>query len=725
MQIFIDDNQNFSLIFNWNYHEQNLQIDSFCSNIIKGDFFENLLPLLSIKNQNNIFKFDDFPIEVNLPFGIVQIWIGEILFAELDLAKENFKLIEQAERKLSVFETRLIGRSPGHYIPKEIQVFSKPLTDLHTHLSGQVNAKNLIEIGLKHHILYPTSALSMLNVDYSDASIVMIPKRVFLPLAHLYHNNSASEPAILLNSLSQEELKKLEDGMSLSSETQSTFEDIEKCYYLREPFTKELKLLPDILMAVALEFKEQNIKYVELSTNALVDLKWLKIVHEQVPIIEERTGVILRFLLGIPRNLSEEPLKKRIKQIKNISISPLVVGVDLLGYEINKTSHLETHLALLAAWVNENRPGFIFRIHAGENAKNPTNVKDALLFALEHKVRLRIGHAIYGIDEETIELAKFLSDRNLLIIEFNPDSNLATNNIDFVEDLPIRKFLDARVKCVIGSDGAGLYQTSSTQVSKTVGLYGLTKEDAEIINETEKQHIADQEVIYKNKIQYFPSNFFEIISEEKKEKKINQVTINEQKAEPDYWKIIDKRIPILIAGATGSSWLDINISHIYEIKKCLNDLVNNLDPEKVYFVTGRSKDKGISVELGKIITMHNFSSEKKFLYASMVAEREENSGFTPKSVTIIKEFNTPLVYLPSGTISYLKEKKGLVLFIGGRSFTRDFILESIRQDIDFALMNGPEGASTAKARIYPNHAFNSSEELIKKISKIRPEILKA
>ncbi len=171
-----------------------------------------------------------------------------------------------------------------------------------------------------------------------------------------------------LSALSDGALEKLKNALSLSPENQSTFEDIETCYYLREPFTKNIKLLPDILRKVAENYKMQGIKYAELSSNAVIDPEWLRIIHEVMPEIEKdidkkdgKPKIQLRFLAGLPRNLDDDALKERIEQIKQVAASPYIVGVDILGYEMNKTSHLQDHLEHLAEWIRDYQPGMVLK----------------------------------------------------------------------------------------------------------------------------------------------------------------------------------------------------------------------------------------------------------------------------------------------------------------------------------------------------------------------------
>jgi adenosine deaminase len=698
VQIIIDENEFFHLQIDYDNVKKQITIDIVSYSSITNNFRTNFTKSLSLKDGDNEIKINSCPYNYIPTTDRILIKHEDSDYLEFSVVNNDIKILKMPIRKLCVFETRMIGRHYDGYKINYYDTSKQTITDLHTHLSAQISSKSLIKLGLKHNILYPVSFFDNNNINYKRDNLQKIPKKSFLPIAHLT-KGLEFEYAIYFNELTKSQLELLQTSLALSPEFQCSFEDLENCYKLREPFTKDINLLPDMLYEIANQYKEQGVKYSELSTNAIIDPLWLDQINHYIPLIEKDTGVILRFLVGIPRNLSKEKLKERIIQIKKICFNQYIVGVDLLGYEINKTSHLEEKLALLAEWTKVKRPTFTYRIHAGENLKNPTNVKDALLFAMEHNVKIRIGHALHGVDNETLRIASLLCKKNMLIIEFNPDSNLALNNIDYPADVPIKKFIKAGIKFVLGSDGMGTYQTTSSQITTASKICGL--EDAELDNliKTENDYVNSQ-------LKTFSIN-----------KNITR-SLNQ-----DFNEQIKNKIPILIAGATGSSWLRISKQGRIEIKKCLKQLAEILDPEKVFFITGRSKDKGIAVELGKILTLFNFEHSKKFLFISMVSENSDHVLLKPRGISVIKAFETPLVFLPSGTISYIKKNNGMAIFIGGKSFTRDFILEADKQAIDYLLMDEIEGASMEKARIYKEHSFKTVKDIKELITKKRSDLL--
>ncbi|MFN7038842.1 MAG: hypothetical protein ACK4OM_04675 [Alphaproteobacteria bacterium] len=698
LSIHLDENKNFKLEISYfiDTFEVEINITSYANS--NNNFAKYFAKNLKLKTLAKTYSVKKTPFKVPLEniYQKISLFYNNTEYLVFEFIDNSIKIIKQF-RQLVVFETRLIGRYQGNYIPLSYNEELSLSTDLHTHLSGQVSASSLIEIGIKHNILYPVSFFEQQKIEYKRDNLQLINKRRFLPTSHI-NANLDYESAIPFSDLTLQHLELLKSSLSLSSEAQSTFEDIENCYKLREPFTKNIDLLEDIFISIAKDYKANGVKYAELSSNSIIDTLWLDKIENILPAVEKKYGVIFRFLVGIPRNLTKQDLRKRITKIKSIYKNPYITGIDLLGYEINKTSHLESKLNLLAEHIKNDRKDFVFRIHAGENSKNPNNVKEALLFAIEHKIKMRIGHALHGIDEETIDLASKLSRHNLITIEFNPDSNLASNNIDFPEDIPFKKFINAGVKCVLSSDGAGLYQTSGKQTAIAGKICGLGLSDFEFITQVEKEYV-----------EY--ASTYEIFDIEKALNASNY-SANDIHSENINHLIIDKT-PIFIAGSTGSSWLEISKQKRNDIKKLLKKLIYSLDPNKVFFVTGRSKDKGIDVELGKIITLYNFEHNKNFLFISLISEVSEENTIKPRGISYISDFSTPLVYLPSETISYIKSRNGIAIFIGGKSFTRDFIVEADKQNITYALMDEIPGASNEKARVYQDKSFNNFEDLFK------------
>ena len=113
-----------------------------------------------------------------------------------------------------------------------------------------------------------------------------------------------------------------------------------------------------------------------------------------------------------------------------------------------------------------------------ENILNNTNVLvDEDIMSLLKKPPL---DSMDFIKSKFLDLAKKMG----AIIEFNMSSNLALNNINSIEEIPIKSYIDAGVKVVLGTDGHGLYSTTGEQEVILAMAAGLEPEDFEKIKQT-------------------------------------------------------------------------------------------------------------------------------------------------------------------------------------------------------------------------------------------------
>jgi adenosine deaminase len=723
VNVFLDDNNFYQVTLNYDKHSKELSGSVSSLNIpsAKSSFIQNIIPLISINSEETAFKprHNNFVLRNLNGSQKYSLELNGQKFVEFYLNDNGIELEGASGRKLAVFETRMIGRAKQTDAPYPLgDVMSSikmPITDLHTHLSGQLLGKDLIDIGLQHNIPYPTSALDKLGIDYPKENLISIPKKVFLPWAHLENSNDKTESAVPLAALSAQARDQLSYALGLSPERQSTFKSIEMCYYLREPFTKNLDILPDVLRKVAGEYNKQGIKYAELSSNAVIEPQWMNHIHKHLPQIEKETGVSIRFLAGMPRNLSEGVFAARIEMIKHVSSSPYFAGVDILGFEMNKTSYLQKQIGHLAEWMQNERPEAILRIHAGENSKNSLNVYEALEFGDKYNIRLRVGHNLYGIDENTVNLAIRVAQKGELINEFLPDSNLACNNIDYPGEVPILKFIHNSIPSVISSDGSGMYQTTSKQTVAAALFTGVTPAGFEFMRSVEEKYIERQMKIFNSK---------ELIDIPDKKMPVAPKVVTTYSATPDHKlpasELISQKIgnkfPMFIFGAAGSSWDLIKNKHKTETIISLKMLTEYLDPNRVCFITGRTKSKGVGVELGKIIAEQG-AADKKFDYFKILAENADPTvRKTDLGITEKLSLSVPLAFLPGEVIESVKHNKGYAIYYGGKTFTRDFITESHAEGLQFCLFDGPAGASTQKARIYPEHAAKDPIEVLKMLN---------
>ena len=198
-----------------------------------------------------------------------------------------------------------------------------PKTDLHTHFAGAIKTEKLIEIGIKDHIMYPSSFLEEQGIDSSK-----------------YEKNEKGE--IDIATLGKKDLKTLRENLEIPITTQETFHKMEDMYRLRGPFTKDPATFEAYLWELAKDYKETGVKYAELSFYSYVgesekNMQFMQIMEDVLPKIEAETGVKIKFLAAMARSADKEWSLDDVDRITALSKSPYIVGVDFMGHETTET----------------------------------------------------------------------------------------------------------------------------------------------------------------------------------------------------------------------------------------------------------------------------------------------------------------------------------------------------------------------------------------------------
>ena len=658
-------------------------------------------------------------------------------------------------QRLTIFETRMLGNERLYRwlpYPRDNLGDHLPRTDLHTHSSGQISAQGLIDIACKNHIAYPTRLLDMLHIAYSPEHITST-KRFFFPPTDGGDPDAIPkmEDGVDAATLSDAALASLKAALAIPPDRQMTFGDLEQTIYrYRYPITKHPDTAYDMWHKVAEEYQKQGIAYAEITavSTSFLTLQNVQFLHEALPKIENETGVALRFLVGIPRSLPAAMLKNEVAKLKTMAASPYIVGIDFMGFEDNKISDLEPYIQSIAPWAHEHDPEFTLRIHAGENRKNMANVKESLRLAEKYHMRVRIGHAAHGLDDDAIAIAESLAKENLVMIEFNPDSNMALNNIDTAEELDMLRCLNKRIPFVICSDGGGLYQTDARQLwtaaSFAASFAGVEQGRMESVLQSENNHIEREKARFSNKSQALPKDFFAQIETASAqtpnapaptapladaiasafEKHLSKQGIA---TTPESIKAAtDGKQPLMILGATGERyWNMIAAAHKRHIREAIELLVEKLDPRKTYFMIGRPKDEGVTKLLSHAVQKYNKTHSEKFALISATVQADQTKhSFTP-GLTHVLPLRGGLFTVPNQLVDYAAQRDGHILFIGGGTFVRDAILVARDTHASFGLMNGPEGASTDKAVMMQiNHQFSDAPGLIAHLQTSHPDWFK-
>ena len=485
---------------------------------------------------------------------------------------------------------------------------------------------------------------SPLTGKYLDRKI---DDNCFINFAALILNN----PADAAYNIAQ-----IRNSLAVPKDGQAVFADLEKVYLYRYVFTKGVTsarpitlprdfTIPDTdiartlrqmlkdaenpdyrdntlfqnkLLWIARGYKRYGIDYAEISDTALckqVDApRVLREVHAVMPAVTRETGVTLRFLAALRRTpltivrdnvTPNDALAENLQVLRAVAMDPYVAGSDIVGEEINDISELSgvlrelTHLALA-------HPGFVLRVHAGENDSLRDNVagsircvKDALRPG-QPMPPMRIGHGLYTPNLRSAKGNRLLCDlrEHDVVLEFQLTSNVRLNNLSDLDRHPLKDYLRAGVRCVQGTDGGALYGTNSIDEELALEkLLGLRHEELRQMRSAEREIVSKALDSFREKQAAFdakcitdPEAFYRarIASTARPEAqfwrtngRLDAAAALSEQIEP----LPEQGLPIIVAGGSFSG--DRRPAPMHERGKALIDaLLQRADPERVFFVVG-------------------------------------------------------------------------------------------------------------------------------------------
>jgi adenosine deaminase len=701
----------------------------------------------------------------NEPFGKFKVAAnGDLEISEhRPLTASQTRLIgTQHTRKAWLSET---GMDYAEYDAMRALAKSAITTDFHTHSSGQISAKGLLKVAKAHGAYYPIHLLKDIGINRNfEIGHIRKEQRVkFPPLEPQDLDDEVG--CVALSALSEKELKTLELHMSLRTDRQESYTDAENdAYRLRYPFTKNLDLLKDTIKEMARESLANGITYAEISFVGLDKPEILQRVHEAIWEMEEDPELkafSLRLKHGIPRTFSREQFIESLEKAKVLLQSPYITGIDVLGYEVNKTNEFYTPLDDFAKWLKDHYPKKNLCVHAGENDKNPNNVRDALELAEKHDLYLRIGHGLYGLEGEALEIAKRLcanAHDPKVHIEANPISNIALNNISHESKMPFRRMLDHGIPFIVSSDSLGLYQGSAEQLAVSLLHAGFSRSDLEILKhhqdsllERQRRITEDQKSTIKGwnseegrtdfllkmtkEIGIVPaakipkhyrmdddqvelalsSQGVELIREPKNTKKL-----------PDFIK--EKRM-IGIFGASGASWKRLSPGHQREIAIAYDMLAHAIDPETAYIVQGRPKAEGVNDAINTALREAQKAGAKKTENVGLMTDNvleHADYGHLTHMVRIKGQLD-----VADEIANFAVQHDGILIAAGGAAYTRDIIMKADRRmekhDKGHLLLMdvGLSGASTEKAEdMEDTYKFIDGKSLLQRLNERSPGVLR-
>ncbi len=726
------------------------------------------------KQDRNELRFEELPSATNLK---VTLYGQPIVTLKKTGDAAYSPEIAQAHERLTVDELRMLSTSDirQDHVPADRALWKgfeaskhAPITDLHTHSSAQLSNVDLIELALKHGLDYPVELLvgNALNIQLTEAELRKIKKEGgvgvrFSPTEHerpqlLCETEGKKCDVIPLSALTKDHLDLLRAQLQVPQDMTMSFSDFDRLYYrFVNPLVKNPALTKDMIMKIARDYQKNGVKYAELSTASMLNLddkhqaSWFKEMIEAVREAEQQTGVQLRFLIGIPRSYGPAKVMAELEKVKYAARHPLIAGVDLLGYEDNRTKDFSAVLSHIADWARspedekldpnkgwDFKRDFTIRIHAGETGKNSGNVAEAVKIAEDYGVHVRVAHAVNETDDSALDRKiKELSSRTppLVSIELCPSSNIAYNNIQDTQKVPFARWITSCKQWFLGTDGAGAIQTNQTQLALTALANGVSLNQLAAMRAGEEKFIAHAKQCFDAKAKAYQQlygengqdpdvaflrGFAEHVAEVK-------TWIDPKTLDPWHPKLpprFHNKRPILVAGASGSSMKEISAPVVKDIYAQMRMLVESLDPKKAYFVVGRSKSEGVTAALDEAILEHNAKYPKnKF---EVLALNTEDTPDLPRSISWVVPQPGTSNNVPQNIIRFmqgtLQNISGVSIFIGGNNFTSDMILKCRQgQGLAYLLMENAHGASAEYAkRLSPHHRFNNGKSLLSRFNSL-------
>ena len=523
-------------------------------------------------------------------------------------------------------------------------------------------------------------------------------------------------------------------------------------------------LRQDKLLWIAREYQKQGIYYTEIANTDLTKLgtpatDLLKEIHEIMPKIEKETGVTIRFLAAIRRipltivnknNTNTSYFTENVDVIKAIAKSPYVVGSDIIGEEINDITDLKSVIEELVKYVIEEDKEFTIRIHAGENDSLINNVSKAIEIVKnatpegKEIPQVRIGHGLYIPDlnsEKGEKLIKELKESKA-ILEFQLTSNVRLNNLNSLENHPLKQYLNKGVRCVQGTDGCGFYGSDTIDEQLALqNLLDLTTEDFEKMREVEESVIRRRKEYFENKTKLFEKflngrNIEEAILEleennikESKRKNLqlgknNNLISGEVLKEKIKELPIDK-VPIVIAGGSFNA-KGRNTELTEQGKKVLRNLIKKINSKKAYFVIGHEM-KGYEKAIIDIAKELNKEVEIDAIVPNKVTEdvREKLLDNRLNGIRISPESEGFGIY-KSFNYEIFERRKSVVVAFDGNSPVSNLVQEAKNGKGKACIYINEESPSLKeKAKSLEGYVtpFHLDEDIVNKILEDSPEII--
>lgn len=636
-----------------------------------------------------------------------------------------------------------------------------PITDLHTHVSTQISAKDLYELSLtldkearegevENYVTYPIELLAKLGVPAQPTQATHnIESYEFKPLKHEQLKCERGQTdgknaeknyyeAIRLRDLTAKQRDAVIKAMDAPQDGTKSFQQVEEDIYRHTtPLTRNPRLVKPMLRRIAENYAAQGIQHAELATSALLGPNWFEAMVDAVDELEcgtknpdgsrnpdaitvgpDKKPFTMRFLVGLPRNNGPKDTMLALERTKFIARHPYIVGVDLMGNETNKTSDFHWALSHMAMWARKSentkfnpndgwnfKEDFLIRVHAGESAKNPRNVADAIQIAHEHKVRVRVGHAqnaalLDGDNRKLYYMKNFAGQYDKAAKEQNPgdwfgfekcpDSNQLYRMKALPHHVVIKPHSDMAAT-YFGQDGNGLSLTTPRQTALAALATGITLDELAAMRKQEEVYIANARARDDRKRGAFENMY---------KGGLKDLMAEYRAFDPK--ALIEKRFegktPFLIGGASDNSWKQLAKKPQQEINQMMELLVMTLNPKTVYFVLGRVESEGVNKALDRAIKNYNLAHpSNKFEVMGRFghASGEAPTGELAETISGFESIPGGISVVPDSQIKYIRDRHGKVLLFDGAQFTASMLHDAQderRGEVPFGVYVPPENA---------------------------------
>ena len=450
----------------------------------------------------------------------------------------------------------------------------------------------------------------------------------------------------------RENLARIRNSLTVIKDGQAVFANLEKVYLYRYVFTKgrsmeskkkhegprrtgdrrvdaflarmekdrenpayaDNTLFQDKLLWIARSYRDQGIMYAEISDTTLSraeeGLDRLKEIHAVMPEVTRETGVTLRFLAGIrriPLTIVRDQvtpgdyLAENLRVLRAFAPDPYVAGADILGEEINDILELRPAIRELVRIADET-PGFVIRIHAGENDSLRENVENSIRCVREALREgqafppLRIGHGLYTAELSSPRGRRLLEELHTsgAVLEFQLTSNVRLNNLTDLARHPLKTYLKAGIPCIQGTDGAALYGTNALEEQLALTrLLGLTDEDMMAMRCADARVLENGMRTFQERIRTEGPEVLKIL-----EKRLHDMPKPaqamwqaegrlpaEEALKAEIRAFPREKLPVIVAGGSFNNSQHRTVLR-EECVHLIRDLVRQADPEKVMFVIG-------------------------------------------------------------------------------------------------------------------------------------------